>query len=441
MSEHEIYLSEQHKAIDSLRELLASREAQLREERSDVAAHNQLVKQVVARRGADVAPEDALDTIMRLEALGKLEARRNELLARENIAVRQSLVARRDQLKKLQDQMHELVQATGWKPGSGNFRRERADAQQDIEQMKELEQKLTRNLKAADLIINKKQHTIQLLQEELKKKKVTQDALHEVYNHIRVKDRDCQEVQVTLKELAQEEAKRDKALDIVANSKDLSAFASIEADNKFLKEALGGVRVSKGRMDDVCKMQLERLAMLKSRMAALVAAMHDLRVDARYAAHAQQGGGAVIVATPIATDEDLELAVQHANPPAEVIAPECFDLLSRDYEQMNAMLSRKEIILLEKQLTHEALCVKLHQLTEELDQADADRASITRQTASDIQMLRGELQGKHESCRFEIDQMLTQNRRLRQAIDAQERSRRETVAEASPQNKPRWTVK
>jgi hypothetical protein len=77
--------------------------------------------------------------------------------------------------------------------------------------------------------------------------------------------------------------------------------------------------------------------------------------------------------------KDIDLAIQHANPDAETIAPECFDLLSRDLEQMKAMLSRKEIILLEKQLVLEALEGKVVGLGEELEQADVDRQAIQRQ--------------------------------------------------------------
>ena len=441
--ERESYLAEQNNAITSLRGLLQTREAQLAEERSDVTAHNQLIRAVVQRRGAEVAAEDALDTILRLEALIKLEKRRNELLARENIAQRTIVGVRREEVKKLHDQFHELQQATGWSAESKHFKRDRADAQSDIDQMKELEAKLGRNLKAAELIIAKKYHTIALLQEELKKKKVVQESLHEVYNAIRVKDRDCQEVNLTLQALSGDGDKREVVLLAAQSQKDDHAFACIELDNKFLRQGVAEVRVSRQKMDNVSRLQLERIAALKSRMAALAAAMHDLRVDARFAQYAQQNGGAVIVATPVATEEDIDIAIQHAQPADEVIAPECFDLLCRDHEQMKAMVSRKEIILLEKQLVHESLVGKVDALAGDLDQANAERDHIQRQTAVEIDQLRGELQRKHEACRVEIDAMLTQNRRLRHAMQLQDSRVRRIKAEAAggAAARTKWAVK
>lgn len=434
-----MYLEQQKQAIQSLEELLHQREQQLADERSDVSAHNQLVRKIVSRRGGDVAAEDALDTILRLEALIKLEQRRNELLARENVAQRSLLSTRRDELKKIHDQFGDLQHATGWSPDHPAFRRNREDAQHDIEQMRELEQKLVRNLKAAELIIAKKNHTIVLLQEELKKKKAIQEQLHEVHNHIRVKDRDCQEATHSLKQLATEGDKRDQALVSAQNSKDVYAFECIRDDNKYLRDQLHDARRSKAKLDDVGKLQLERLGTLKSRMAVLAAAMHDLRVDSRYAQHAQQSGGAVIVATPIATEDDIDLAIAHARPEDEAIAPECFDLLSRDLEQMKAMLSRKEIILLEKQLVVESLEGKVENLGDELEQADADRTAIQRQTENEIDSLRGALQGKHDNCRFEIDQMLNENRRLRQKINVHENRRTKMLRESEPA-KPKWSA-
>jgi hypothetical protein len=462
-----LLLQEQQRMILALRAKVAVRRAELEEVRGSITTHDDVVRATANRGAHQVAAEDAVDHILRLEALLKLERRRNDvLLAKENATQAGDLEARRMYLVALKAQADELYRVTGYNPKNKNiaFRVSREELHAQAAEMAAMEQTLLRNQRAAQLIISKKQATIVLLEQELAHKREAQEQLHTLYNDVRVRDREVQEQRAKLEGLKAEDNERCTALAVRRDDRDDHAFRCIQDDTTALKTASREARTRKADLDALGRAQQARIDTLKARLGVVAAAMHDLGIDrarlppappmrasidaadeAQLAEQQQQDGvstplrfstNALTVmpgASPVtarassaggssddATDAAIRAAFNRAAPRAELIAPEFYDLLQRDLEEMRGMQARKDIITFEKQLVVDALSASVQEIAGQVDAAERQRVVRRNQQGREVGELEQLLQMKNEAARTAIDELLTANQHLRR--DARQRT-------------------
>jgi len=355
----------------------------------------------------DIPAEDALDTIVRLENRLKLETRRNDLRSKEVDALKHELFEQRKVLKKEEDRTTHVIAVTGWNGKTLSFDEQQQKAAQ-IAEMEELERKLEQEHRAAETIIRKKTSLIEHLEAEIALKKEEQEQLNLLYNDIRVKDRDLQELEREIAAMTQADKARNLALVAAKEKHDETAFNCIDDDIKFLRDMVKSKKDQKRHQERVIKAQVDRTKALTDRLETIAAGIRDLALEARYAETMR--GAVAATEAPAGAADDLD-RIEPAN---EMVPVATYELLSRDLEAMRAAVSRKDIMVLEKEAVVAALDIKLEDFGQRLRLATLQQISTKNDKVQEMQHLHTQLAERHKQYRAEIDAMLHENLKLKQ---------------------------
>lgn len=353
----------------------------------------------------DIPAEDALDTIVRLENRLKLETRRNDLRGKEKESLKQALIERRKTLKRADDRFQAAQRVTGWDgksaaPGEGRHR------QQKIEEMERLGRQLEQEHKAAEVIMRKKTALIQHLTKDLEKKKEDEEGLHVIYNDIRVKERDIAEQERELRIMAKEDQARSRALVNAETDVDTSALEFISDDNVFLKNELKAARDKKKEQEQVIKAQVERTEQLAERLKVLGASIRSLGLESRFS---QTMASSLVAASGSSLGDGAPDDMNRIFPSRETIPVATYELLHRDLEAMRAAVSRKDIMVLEKEAVTESLEQSLAEHGRRLRIATLQQIQTKSDKVNEMQKLHSSLADRHKEYRKEIDHMLNEN--------------------------------
>jgi hypothetical protein len=359
---------------------------------------------------ADIAPEDALDTIVRLENHMKLEQRRNDLIKKENDVKRLRLKERQVVLMKAVKAKDHLMAVTGW-DGKAHSEGEQAEVTTQIEDMRKLEVTLVEEHKAAKVIIAKKSQLVEFLQAQVAAKLVLVEELNVLHNDTLVKDRELQELLVDTDAVMQQDHAKNNQLVDARNGQDVVAFQCLEQDNAFLRGENKGKKEKRKNQDATNKAQLHRMKQLTQRLEVIVAAIHDLGIDADYNQHIAQ----TVVLPPSSGSGEAD-DMDRILPQDELVSVETFELLHRDLQTMRDVTARKDCMVLEKNNVLDALIDKFDVFNRNLERASTTQGYVKGEKVSEMQHLHTTLAEQHTQFRSKIDHLLNTNLKLKNKL-------------------------
>uniref|UniRef100_A0A7S1L2R2 Uncharacterized protein n=1 Tax=Neobodo designis TaxID=312471 RepID=A0A7S1L2R2_NEODS len=368
-----------------------------------------LVEQRVAEYARDprsIAPEDALDTIVRLENHLKLQQRANALMAKELDRDRRTIKERRGTLHKIETNYAEVLKVTGWDGKTLRSQDEQDEMKERINEMAMLAKKLREEHRAAQLIIHKKEHVVQFLHAELAKRNEQREQLDEKYNAIRVKDRDNREILLQIEKLQRVSEHTDNQVAVARQNQDTVALECLQEDNDYLKNLLKEKRQKRADQDRVMRAQASRVKQLTTRFEVIGGALRDLGLDRR-AANALNAVPPPV--EPIGEPDDMERIA-----PSDEQIPTCvYELLVRDMASIRSAVARKDVMVVEKQCVKAAMEEKLHTFEENLRYAQQQEAHTKDDKFLEMEHLRHTLEERHREYRLQIDDLLHENLKLK----------------------------
>ena len=406
--------------MDNVEQEIVAVEQQLAKTDSDIArlivqSEDTSALEVAERRKEfeknprDIAAEDALDTIVRLENTLKVVLRRNVLLSRENALQKKLHKDRVKVLEKRSKDCDDLLSITGFHERYAAAPVE--ERRQKIDEMIALEATLNKELASAFVIIRKKEQLVETLQNELDKKIEKEEQLQLVYNDIRVKDRDCQEIQAQIDEIKREDRKKDNALTLAENRRAVLSINSLRGDMDYLRDEIEKQKSVRRRQEEIIKAELHRARQLQARLDVVQTALHDLKLEKEF--ERSNAKSSMVV---VASVEDPEETISQIIPDDESVPVETFLLLHRDNEAMRTSVSRKDMMVLEKEATIQALEAKLE--TQHHSYTVRSQQQVSTKTGKAIEM--GDLQetvtAQHHEYRKEIENLLAANLKLKMKL-------------------------
>ena len=359
-----------------------------------------------ARDPRSIAPEDALDTIVRLENHLKLQQRANALMGKELDRDRRTIKDRRNMLHKIEAQYSEVLKVTGWDGKTLRSQEEQDETQDRIVEMANLAKKLREEHRAAQLIIHKKDHVVQFLHAELAKRNEQREQLDEKYNAIRVKDRDNRELLLQIEKLQGVSEHTDNQVALARQNQDTVALQCLQDDNDYLKNLLREKRQKRADQDHVMRAQAARIKQLTTRFEVIGGALRDLGLDRR-AANALNAVPPPVEA--VGEPDDMERIA-----PADEQIPTCvYELLVRDMASIRSAVARKDVMVVEKQCVKAAMDEKLQTFEENLRYAQQQEAHTKDDKFLEMEHLRHTLEERHREYRLQIDDLLHENLKLK----------------------------
>jgi hypothetical protein len=375
----------------------------------DESQDKALVEQRVADYARDprsIAPEDALDTIVRLENHLKLQQRSNALMQKELDRDRRMVKDRRNTLHLIETRFQEVLKVTGWDGKTIRSRDEQDEMAERIHEMSLLAKKIREEHRAAQLIIHKKQHVVQFLHAELEKRNEQREQLDEKYNAIRVKDRDNRELLLQIEQLQVQSENNDNQIAVARQNQDTTALELLADDNDYLKNLLKDKKAKRADQDKVMRAQAARVKQLTTRFEVIGGALRDLGLDRR-AANA-------LNAVPPAVDAVGEPDDMSRIAPEDEQVPTCvYELLVRDMASIRSAVARKDVMVVEKQCVKAAMEEKLHDFEDNLRYAQQQEAHTKDDKFLEMEHLRTTLEDRHREYRLQIDDLLHENLKLK----------------------------
>jgi hypothetical protein len=357
----------------------------------------------------NIAPEDALDTIVRLENHLKLQARRNALHAKELEKNGRSVKDRRKILESLANRQHEVLHVTGWDGRTMKSEEDQDEMKNKIAEMATLAKRLREEHRAAQLIIHKKEHVVQFLLEELKHRNDQRELLDEKFNAIRVMDRDNRELIEQIGLATAQNQKQDNAITVAKDHQDTVALECLRDDNAYLQHQLKEKKARRAEQDRVMRAQADRVKELTTRFEVIGGALRDLGLD-RQASHA-------LTAVPPAIDPVGEPDDMSRIAPEDEQIPTCmYELLIRDMASIRSAVARKDVMVVEKQCVMQAMQEKLDEYSGNLRFAQQQEAHTKDDKYLEMEHLRQTLADRHQEYRKAIDDMLHENLKLKSTI-------------------------
>jgi hypothetical protein len=359
---------------------------------------------------SQIAPEAALDTIIRLENTLKLAQRRNVQFEKE-LSVRHRVLKDRTKALDAQRKNHtDLVSVTGY---SADMKTEDVHKlREDIEEMERLETTLTEEAKTARVIIRKKQQLVDTLIAELENKKQLEEALYALYNDIRVKDRDVHQAEATLEELKRQDKKRNTALAAAEDRRDTVALNCLEKDKEFLRREVQHARDHHRQQEATQKKQIHRQLQLQSRLEMIQEAVRDIGWEAELNATLNANQGLVIADTVGEPDDEDRIF-----PPNETISAEVYELLRTNFETVSTALSRKDILLLEKDAAIKSLEDKVLKATLLHNSEARQQVVEDRKREEELAEQQQKLADRLADYRAQIEALTRKNLKLRAQIE------------------------
>ncbi|EPY30032.1 hypothetical protein STCU_04270 [Strigomonas culicis] len=364
------------------------------------------------RHKKDIAAEDALDSIVRLQNQLKIVKRRNQLLARENTVQQKQLNDRAAFLKSTTQELDRISYVTGWHENFVDVDlSEQTTFRDSIRDMVTLIAKTTQELKVAKVLIKKKENVILTIQKESEMTNEHEKKLQKVYNDIRVRQRDTRELEAKLQRLHTENNAIETALSKVDDTQIqvANSIQYMESDKEYLADAVTEMKVVCRRQDNVVKAQLARQQQLQKRLDHVLKALREMRLEKEFERNVAKS--ALVPSASREEPEDVDMIL----PEDEIIPVDTHRLLYKDNEMMRTNVARKNMLVLEKESAIQALESKVA-LYIDAHNTTAMRGDDIRATKeSELGVLTSNLEAQHEQYKAELDVLLHTNQKLKKA--------------------------
>ncbi|KEG13354.1 hypothetical protein DQ04_01051070 [Trypanosoma grayi] len=359
---------------------------------------------------ASIPAEDALDTITRLENTLRIVKRRNHLLTRENTTQERLLQDRSKLLLRETKVFDEILSKTGWyEQYSADFE-EQAQKADDIREMTRLEATVQRELRAAQSIIKKKEAVVRDLERQVETGGEVEALLNNVYNDIRVKERDSREVEMKLARMRKDNERNDKALTLFETQKQNASLTYMENDREFLKEAVVQMKGVCRRQDNVIKAQITRQQQLHARLDTIMKSLREMKLEKEYERNVSKSA-----LVPSASREEPE-DVSKILPEGENVPIHTYRLIHKNNEMMNTNVARKNMLVLEKEGVIQAMEASLLKYANALNMTSKQQEDLKLNKDLEMDELMKELQDQHKNYLSQLEQIMQENNQLKKKL-------------------------
>ncbi|CCW61426.1 unnamed protein product [Phytomonas sp. EM1] len=398
---------------------------EIEQKKKDVTQQIQEYEEKAVHNYADLAAEDALDNIIRIENKLKIAERCNQLLSRENETHKRLLEARAKKLKKVSDEIDKISSTTGWRGNTSDQDVSKQNAA--IQEIVEMEAKIREEMKSTEHIIKRKEQAILKLHANAEFNKEFQARLGQVRNDVRVRQRECRELEAKLKRMQAEDIPVEQEL-VKLEEKSIpltQSLACMEKDKEFLAEAVRESKMVCSRQENVIKAQLARQEQLQSRLEVVMKSLRAMELEKDFERNMPKSA-----LVPASVREEPE-NVSQILPEDEQIPIDTYRLLYKNSEIMRTNLARKNMLVLEKESVIQATEEKLQHLIDKhnLNVRHGDVLHINAD--NQIRTLLETLQTKQEGYRARLDTLVEENKRLRMEMSRKSGNRRRVIASGS----------
>lgn len=381
----------------------------------DVARQVEDYENAMMVNPTEIAAEVALDNIIRLQNQLKIVRRRNQLLAQENIFDEKRLRDRAKTLVRTSEDVEQISAATGWNGESGEKDFDKIhDCKSSVHQIVLRIAEVCAELKTAKKIIRKKEDAIVKLSTKINANRARETHLNDIYNDIRVKQRDSRELQAKLDRMSAEDKKVDAALGLLQETNDtaINSVACIEADKNFLQAAVRELKLTVRRQDNVVRAQMARQAQLQKRLDIVMKSLREMKLEKEFERKVSKPS--LVPSAALQEPEDVSQIL----PEDECIPVDIYRLLYKNNEMVRTSVARKNMLVLEKESVIQAVEHKLVTYIDQHNNAARLDDSQRYKKSEQISSLAEDLQEKHSSFRMQIDSLVAENGELRRTLSA-----------------------
>ena len=414
-------LNDKEYAIANAKEKLAQFDKEIEAIRAETQQDEAQMKQVAEfnqkqdKNVRSIRAEDALDTKLRLEGTVRIVEKRNQVLQREVQGKEKQVKDASKRYSNIKVESEKLKETTGYTADGRMPTTNVEELREKIEKMVMIEADMKREENTARLVIKKKQLLVQKLDDEIKAQKEKENRLCQLYNDIRVMDRDCAEIQGDIEKIKREDKSTDGAMVANQNRPELTVLNNLESDKEYLKSEIRRHQEEKKEMEKISKAQLYRAQQLQARLDTIMVAIQEMKLEKSLEKHI---GRNTVVPTSSEDPYDLDRIL----PENESIPVETYELLHRNNEAMRSIADRKHILMSEKEFAIAAQRVQLEVWSHHLQTTEKQHDVAVRQQAEEAQNLRADFCRQHDELRQELGQLVLQNVQLRNTLQAKKAS-------------------
>ncbi|GET92893.1 hypothetical protein, conserved [Leishmania tarentolae] len=360
----------------------------------------------------DIAAEDAMDNIVRMQNQLKILQRRNQLLARENAMQEKLLRERANKLESTHKELDTVMAATGWYNGKRDVQFSQIERErEDIHDMSLVEASLRSDIKSNKVTIAKLEKTALALSAKVLENEERRTKYMQLRNDCQVRERECNELQAKAQRMA---ADNNKLQLVVKTEGDATlvqnSIACMESDREFLSDAVQDLRMACRRQENIVKAQLTREQQLQRRLSTVTKALNEMRLAREFERNVAKSA-----LVPSASREEPE-DVAEVLPQDEYVPVDTFRLLYKNNEMMRTNVARKNMLVLEKESVVQAMEAKVVQYVEKHNELARIDENIHMSGEASVRAAKRHLDAEEKNLMHQIEELRESNNEMRTTI-------------------------
>ncbi|KAJ9468842.1 hypothetical protein DIPPA_20522 [Diplonema papillatum] len=344
--------------------------------------------------GKEVAPEDYLDMVNRLENRLKLQQMRTNAAQKEVQETRLANKQTEDAIEQLFGEEARIRAITGYRSPeyarkSNHVCSKLSSPEQNmlLQELRILVTRIREEQKITRDIIHQKDKVVESLVANKADVDEKTEELFILRNKVKASNNEMNAISEEYETFRREHLKADKAINRLESQNDSGCLSSLLQDKLFLKAKIYEHVDMRRAQDKAIKAQSFRLQHLQARADAIADAVTDLKMTERVSACLK--GTVAPIEEPVCS-----LDIETILPSDESVDLALYELLSRDVEAINHSIGLKDIILLEKEAAIESLEEKLERVfmanAGEIDLKEEEIAYMEQQVRGINQDVRSE---------------------------------------------------
>ncbi|KAG5491264.1 hypothetical protein JIQ42_01162 [Leishmania sp. Namibia] len=360
----------------------------------------------------EIAAEDAMDNIVRMQNQLKIARRRNQLLARENAMQEKLLRDRANKLESLHKELGTVMVATGWYGGKRDVQFTRMERERaDIHDMALVEASLRSDIKSTKSTIAKLEKAVLALSAKALANEERQAQYMQLCNDCRVRERECDELQAKVHRMAAD----NKKLQLVVKTESDAglvdfSIACMESDREFLSDAVQDMKMACRRQENVIKAQIARQQQLQKRLDTVTKSLNEMRLAREFERNVAKSA-----LVPSASREEPD-DVAEVLPQDERIPVDTFRLLYKNNEMMRTNVARKNMLVLEKESVAQSMETKVAQYIDKYNEITRFDDSVQMSCEAAVQATKRSLDAEESSLTRQIEDLRASNNEMRATI-------------------------
>ncbi|KAG5467506.1 hypothetical protein CUR178_01150 [Leishmania enriettii] len=360
----------------------------------------------------EIAAEDAMDNIVRMQNQLKIARRRNQLLARENAMQEKLLRDRANKLESLCKEVGTVMVATGWYGGKRDVQFSRMERERaDIHDMALVEASLRSDIKSTKSTIAKLEKAVLALSAKALANEERHTQYMQLCNDCRVRERECDELQAKVHRMAAD----NKKLQLVVKTESDAglvdfSIACMESDREFLSDAVQDMKMACRRQENVIKAQIARQQQLQKRLDTVTKSLNEMRLAREFERNVAKSA-----LVPSASREEPD-DVAEVLPQDERIPVDTFRLLYKNNEMMRTNVARKNMLVLEKESVVQSMEAKVAQYIDKYNEITRFDDSVQMSCEAAVQATKRSLDAEESSLARQIEDLRASNNEMRATI-------------------------